>query len=1058
MVFINIFSFPCMAEMIPGSVLYTSDFSKDTDGWLNTTHVATESGLINYERDQSAYHHYAARSRRITVEGGTALKYEANINISPRLEANAFWLWLVEFDAAGKVVQTKPVQSSKITGTNGWQTLAVVWRLNSNTKKVELRMSNWGKGTVSIRSVSLYKLAKDSFDYLLTDNYAGTLQEQKIVNDWSLGTSGNPVPAVSLIYKNLPEGTPYAIRAVWQNQLHPDGGFSIKGSVEDGRWPRLPRRLESLSLRVRVEHLQGNLALRPLLARSGQGDSWQGQPVLLSRYSDAWEEVVFKPENFITDFGHIEVSLKIEGGKGEIALSIADVRLRYDDGTASLAFQEWKDLYWYYPRLAESIKPPAADSLYRVMHGSGAFFARTGRGRRYLLKMKEAVPNLGIQSVLSLEVMLACHNWFVDNDIALGYQNATPYLWQAAVERDALSTPASAYESLADLYHKIDYTSEGWRDIYREVARRFSRYGISEYQLIDGHYITSARQSDRHVARVLEERDNGVLLANANRIHFWDYFQSYTGKRWLPADVGLQSWGEYKGTPKGDYTKKDSGELPRKRGYLDMALRHYDYMRWHADVGQIFKDSGILYLLMNNGDDWNTANDWLFNASTQGITGFVEETFFYHPNTVLKAYPLGLAFRDVYERSGTHHRLIAELGKGGHGLIYWSPETAYAMTFAIAASKRYQSLEIDWPDETDWDTQANPANTYHYDRLCSFLARSYAYNNATLNRSWNLASDMERVVSLQDTGAMYAGPYREKLADMAERENYPVSRARLPLFARPFVQNARILIIDNYALPAGTPGRLLEWLDSRAKRALVLHGASAGRRVDGTNWSQAFGWENAINAADQFGNALGSITRTNAIFHTEKKGRILLKDKDGPLLSLHIRPSGSRIYYYHRTPGSRASNDRMILEHIYAAEGISRLADTKEGEVAVYPFIENRGELAIVALNRKQMNAWQWSQAINNMQIKTFPWRNGGDRSRFRIQIPASGDYTVINFLEGTEQNVVVRKNEPLELEMDGINANVFHIVPANNKNRLDELRQQRELFFRWLDKRTNRE
>lgn len=1040
---------------VSGNALYRADFSNGVDGWINVVHDKAE-GWASYVRTNPAFHHYAGRLPRVPVSADATLKYEAEVDIPGGLKANSFWLWWVEFDADGKVVEKKQVTSPKITRTEGWQKIAAVGQTGPRTARVELRMSNWGIGTVNIRSVTLRRLGPDSFDYLLVPRHAGTMEEKKILNDWSLRAVGTPPPHTSLTYENLPAGVPYAVNAVWQNLLHPRGSFRLSGTVEDGRWPRSSRRLESLSLRVHAEHLQGDLSLSASLVESGRGASWTGRAIALSECKDGWREFVFKPEDFTTGFGHVDVVLLVEGGKGRVSLRVADVRLRYADGTEALAFQEWKDPYWYYPRLPEPMRPVAADSLHRIMHGGGAFFARSEQGRRYLAGMKEVVPNLGIQSVLSLEAMLANHRWFVDQDIALGYQNATPYLWQAAVERDALSSPVTDYAELTDLYHKIDYTSEAWRDIYKEVAARFKDYGIAEYQLIDGHYITRASQSDRHVARVLREEDGGVLLADGSRIHFWDYFESYAGTRWTAADVGLADWTEYRATPKGSYTFGASGNQARRRGYLDMALRHYDYMRWHADVGGIFKDVGIQYFLMNNGDDWNSANDWIFNASSAGVSGFVEETFFYHPNCVLNAYPQGLAFRGVYARSGTHHRLIAELGKGGHGPDYWEPEVAYAITFTISASKQYQSLEIDWPDETDWDTQTNPRERYHYDRFCGFLARSYAYNDATLGRSYEQSPAMAEVVSLQPTGAMYAGPYREKLATVAETENYPVSRAKNQLFDQALVRDARVLVNDNYALPLGMAGRLLEWLDARPNRVLVLHGASAGRYVDGTNWSQSFGWQNALNAPEQFGAALGTITQSGLIFLTEKPGERLLENEAGPLLSRYTRPSGSRIYYYHRTVGASADNDREAIEHIYRQEKITALGQTEEGSVAIYPFHEADGSLVVTAFNRKQLDSYQWSHATAPMQVKAFPWVNGGDRNRFTVSVGKAGDYVLVSFLKGDSREVSLRENESLELEMDGINAEVFHIVPKTDARRLDELRWQRARFFKWLDQRVS--
>lgn len=156
------------------------------------------------------------------------------------------------------------------------------------------------------------------------------------------------------------------------------------------------------------------------------------------------------------------------------------------------------------------------------------------------------------------------------------------------------------------------------------------------------------------------------------------------------------------------------------------------------------------------------------------------------------------------------------------------------------------------------EDQRKPENRYDYDRFRDYLAKSLAYNHTAPGETITPNPDLNRVFSLQETTALYAGPRQRKLSIAAEQENWPVSRLTPELFDAKEQKKAKLVINDCYALSARSVKTLIDWVDGAPGRVLVLHGAAAGRRIDGTMWSEVFGWDPvAMNAPEQFAGLVG---------------------------------------------------------------------------------------------------------------------------------------------------------------------------------------------------------
>lgn len=698
-----------MVSPVAGEIIYQHDFSSGTvGGWSN---LSLRENLAIDHREKIAPGRYAALTKQIPVKPGEVLAFEAKIRIPKPLKQGVYRIGAAIFDEKGGVVSLI-TSGHSLRSAMDWTPLRYVFRIPLRGAKLQLRLLHNGEGEVQLRSVELRHPVAGSFERALVPAYAGSVEEKKILHDWSLKSSGIGAPLASLDYTDKPIESEYSICFVRDNPFTA-ASATVESIVEDYRFVPAPlREIDRVTLQIKTFHKKGEnlqLEVRFPEVHTGWGTmkNYHAAQVPLDD-SRLWRKVELTAADFKPrpgTWGNPRWKL-VDGmyfnldfcGKGELGVKVADVTIHYRDGSTGKPFRAWRDPFWYFPERVAKTKPlPELQGA--NVHGSGIYFLDSERGRRHFEELKKLLPNIAIQSNVYLRNLLAARPWLLEQNIRAGYQNASPYLWQAAVERDALAVPLESYEMLNERHHKMDYTSERWNEIWHEVASRFGRYGIPEYQTIDSNFRVVPEKIDRSLAAILHEKDGGIRLNSGEIIHFWDYFQAYTGRRWQPEELGYKSWDEHRTVATNLFAVWNAAPLLRKRGYLDMAVRHYCFIRFHNGASREFARNNVRFFLMNNGDDWRNGNDWIWNVRSLERGGFVDENYFYHPRTVLKAHHLGLAHQKVFSGSGVHHRLIGESGKGGHGPIYWAPEFSYAALFAVCAATRYDSFEMDWPGE-----------------------------------------------------------------------------------------------------------------------------------------------------------------------------------------------------------------------------------------------------------------------------------------------------------------------------------------------------------------------
>ncbi len=1011
--------------------------------------------------EKAGPHNYRSSCQQIPVEPLRYVSCKALVRIDKPLKNGKFFLAAVAFRKnASPITFHSPY---RVQSTVNYQELPLFFQVPADTTGIELRLRNQGVGTAYIKSYTLEYVDKNSFEIQLLPQYSGTLEEQKILNSWACLTGSTAArPVVSINYTDPPAPWKHFLNLVWFNPFQPGGTATVTANIEDAERNTKTRIVKTVSLYVRSQTLDPTVTLTlKLRERSGWGNSTNHWAADITRklQKNRWQKIVLTPKDFQPFPGDSSPCrwdqiawnspVLVLYGSAKAHIQIAGLQVHCQDGFSGTAFCEWQDPFWYYNKLSpqNSYSPPH-DRKYFNFHGGGAGWLDIPEGRNYFLKLKELVPNLAIQSNLELDMLVRHRDFLKKHDIPTGFQNITPFLWQSAVEHNAMSTERSEYKELAERHHKIDYTSEKWRDIYREVARRFAKYGIGEYQIIDGHYTTSDEKAAAAFPRILQEKDSGIIMHNGKKIHFWDYFEYYTGFRWKPQDLNWNSWNEYKHTSRGECVNSSDKTVIR-RGYLDMALRHYEYMRWHADIGEIFRAQNVRYFLMNNGDDWSNGNDWIWNSSTRGITGFVDETYFYHPRTFQKAYPQSLMLNEIFNRNKTHLRLIAESGAGGHRPIYWSPEFSYTALFDISASRKYDSLEIDWPGETVFENLKNPQNIRGYNRLCDYLVKCWAYNDATLFTDYKPAVDLGKIFVLRETKTMFAGP--QELRMKPEESAYPVSIITPQLFPSNLTSRGNLIFNDLYALRKKDVQHLLDYLAEDKRNALVLHGSSAGREIDGTMWSEVFSWpRDTMNAPAQWNSIFGKLQKNGERFNPERSGNVLLQDEKGALLSLYKCPNGSKIYYCHIQPdkNNRKLVNRIIQKIMYS-ERVSPMWNDKQEEAIVRAY-KGKNIFSFSVYAAKPLREYRYIHGGNNPE---YPWELPNSNVCAEISVPP-GKYLLYGMLTGTEYPVQIRKEEKLQLPLKNISCELYHLIPSTDKATLQRLKARTAQLKQWLNKR----
>ena len=1017
---------------------------------------APDGSAAIYQPGQISNHNFLDVAR-VKLPAGETMAFAGEYRIPGDLREGSFQLCVVFFDRKGRVIRQDVSHPASLA--DGWRELCVLFAPPAGAVDMLLRLVNTGTSPVWLRRAVLRDATAEEADRIA--RFAGTLEEKLVLHSHTV--IGNPEAVFVMDYDDPAPGDRYSMKVVWDHESGERGLVDIASPMEVP--PVGERRLERVVFHLKVTRCSGDLKLMPMALAGDvnlcpENVNFGEMDVLRDLPPDGeWRRFEYElPAGSRIADGSFLLRLY---GVGTTTFRLGLPRFYYSDGTVATGFSVWRDPLWKFPDWSDHPFVSAfRDTEGMVLCDTGQGTQAGESGRQSLLKLKAMFPNLANDVIYAIGPTLRDRQWYEDHGIPVVYQNIPNELWQLAIARDpdVLCFKPDSYRGIKEHLHKFNAAHPAWREVYGRWAERMKDYGIPEVMSIDCCFQFSGDddQYEPWFRGFLKEEDEGYRYRDEKKRRFFgDYFEAYAGFRPTPEFFGWKSWDEYSVTSGLSLWRADAPAELRRRGWLDTLLRHYAFLMYNTRLGEELGARGIAYFLMNNGDDWLNGNDWQVNARLSGVPGFVEETFFYHPSCVFHAFTDAMAFREFYDVYGGRHRLIQEVGLGGHGNPYWDIRNTFALVSTMCAATPYHSLQVDWPFESSMESLRGNANDYTRPRYNTFVTMASAYNSQRELGVGEIPESVRRTLIFHETPSNIAffEHQRRRLGNVLQQGPWYGSNANFNLWELPFVQEAKVLFNDYYALPAGGAEKLIDWLNARPGRSLVLSGYSAGKAIDGTYWGAAMGWDlSHLNRPDQFAALIGSIRPENRrYFCSREPDDVLMADEDGrPLLSVYQGREGRKVYYYSAVPGDDAAQDARVVGEIMNREFGAAPYVKRKGDTRVFSSRYADGSRLFCLFSHEGMERFRMHQVIRTATRYDFEDPEVDNLISVSVE---PGDYLLYAFLADELRKVTIPESGRLELALCGQTAELCYLIPADRTDRLEQLRRLRK---EWQEKLLN--
>ncbi len=1024
-------------------------WTADSGAALGTLQVQSPDGKAAVYKPQIVSSSNYVDVASVPVSSDNILTYSCEYKIPADMKEGNFMLSIVFFDERG--VPMRGISSKITPKAEGWQELQKVFRPEKNAKSMLLRVINTGTDPVWIKKAVLRDATV--YEQEKVPTFAGTFEEKLILHSHIINAGEDSYAVCD--YNNPAPGDPYSIKFYWDNTGNTRGIFDVGSAMEV--LPDPNRRLEKMEFMIRVTRNSGSLDMLPCVTVGDINHCADNVTYPAFHFTTEcppdgqWKKFEYViPENKNISDGSFLLRIY---GTGETAFNLGLPKFYYSDGTTATGFRVWDDPLWKFPDW--SAKPffsACDDTEGMIMCDTGQATQAGARGKNALLELKRMFPNLANDLIYAIGQALDAREWYEENGIPIVYQNIPNELWQLGMEIDPniLCFDPDSYRGTNEHLHKFNAAHPAWRTIYGAWADRMKDYGIPEVMSIDCIFQFGGDDSQYEpwYREFLYGNDEGFGLKDREERQFFaDYFYNYAGFYPTPEFFGWNSWDEYSTTPVGALWNGGLADETRRRGWLDVLLRHYAFMMYNTRLGEELGKRGINYFLMNNGDNWQNGNDWQMNAKAWGIPGFVEETFFYHPKCVFHSVTDAMAFREFYSYYGSKHRLIQEDGQGGHNNPYWDVFNTFAMVSAMCAATPYHSLQVDWPFESCMVTLSDGPHPYHLPRYNTFVSMASAYNSQREIGTGAIRESTRRTIALHENQANIAA-FQHHLHQLSNCLTYGpwfASNASFNLWDLPYVQDAKVLFNDYYALPAYGAEKLLQWLADAPDRSLVLTGCTAGKTIDGTYWAPAMGWDvSRLNAPDQFENVIGTISQEgNRYYASVYPDEVVIADNNGnPLLGIYHFDGNRKIYFYSGVPGEDPAMDKKVVDTILTAEfGEPTYRDIK-GDTKTYIYDYDDGSTLFCLFSNEAMERFQMNDprvlAAGRYEFKDDLVDNLVESDAY------PGSYILYSFMNGTETPVTVAEDCKINLPLTGQATELYYLIPAENTEKLEMLKSLR--------------
>ncbi len=613
--------------------------------------------------------------------------------------------------------------------------------------------------------------------------------------------------------------------------------------------------------------------------------------------------------------------------------------------------------------------------------------------------------------------------------------------------------------------HSPSYPHPATLEAVRRKIDALTRAGIGAWMVVDfvwpwwGGRWGYSKATVAEFKRDLKGKDEGLHVVEGDSmktLHFWDYFEAYTGLRFSPEDLGLTVWDEFEPA-----REPEVGDDPRRRRnlFVFLALRAYEWLKFAQRAGEYMRSKGGdgLWLILNP-EDLGNASDYVFAVRLAGVGNVFPEYFGNVGLSSDAAYHSLPYLQEEADRGGTRLSLISETGVGGHARPYHDWQVAYCGVYDLTASGNFDDFDNDFLDEAPFEVMSNPdRNPYQFDRFRDGIAKAFAFNRCKLDKPCRKRSAVLSV-SLR--------PINHYEPDMffSLNQRFQFSKAlaechfafdwRDTLWLERVLAKYRIVFYAPTEHPRGQLSTLRQWLRSGDGRVLITHSFVPISPMDGVKF---FRWRppergscsllelGEIRAVDILTGRLtevhpafrglfeeGEEIRLPGPLYVPEHGKPLIRLNGIPLIS-KVRVGRGWVFYIGYTvgtPGTRELDRRVV-------SGIMRLLGEKPEVLADWTTIAHVYDLqgggrVCVLWHRPTLEGYKFAYRPDVGRL-----RYEASGAAFEVQIPVKpGRWIVYDFLSHKTRLVEAGSEGYVKLNVKGKVCGLFYLLPATPQSR----------------------
>ncbi|MBQ7258076.1 MAG: hypothetical protein IJS60_10355 [Abditibacteriota bacterium] len=805
------------------------------------------------------------------------------------------------------------------------------------------------------------------------------------------------------------------------------------------------------------------------------------------------KEIVYENDRWAPDNqGYMEAFGIDMTGDARCVIEIFSIEFIKSDGSVfDLWSYDW-DMRAYEPVPGMNNDPfPSLD--HTIYIGMSSLEQTCEEGRNRILRLKQLIPNLGCDGNGYATALAYYKDFFIKNNIPAYYQfggscDIEPIVSENQAHLETVDGKSRDIQwGSGSYHHEFDWTSDAVKSGFKEAIKRCGEMGIDGFQFIDAVWQYSPTINWGYGEKTIEafrkdllEEDGGIPVGvygkTEKRIHFHEYLMESAGIEITPADCKISSWEEYipcvSGfTPPEEaqiWTDKSGTHFECKPYFIHIMLKHYEWLKLFAEVGEEGMKYGCDIVAMPNGSNWGNANDYAGLLYTSTVKYLVDETHFYHPDHLLGGYAQLPAWRGLMTKYNKHHRLISEVGLGGGANIYLAPLFSYVMTYSLQNLGHYDSLQTDWI----WGGVHENSDIHGVNAFVEFLFKAWGFNDATEDNGERVGDYKKAIRLIAPQGNLVVEKDKSTFRNVFYKGSFPYMLMDWREY-RLLNPNTNLMVVDTTNMPQTLADELIS-LVKKQKMSIFLHSYVAGAESDGNNYTNIWYAGNSINKPDLFGDLLGQVTKEEDVEFTQavidkaflsankikldsynipvnykgeyydifKNAKAIISCDGKPILSV-INVNKNFVFYYHINASVDNDLDNFVMDLVYKLCNIK-----EEGELEgayLQRYMLKNGAEALAVYNRNSFETFDGPPS----KWGYFKINDEGISAKVKVEPLIKGQYVVYDFMN--EEIINKGSAKSVSIEMKDLTANLYYIIPqAKADDFIKTLKERKEKLNYW--------